>query len=161
MNNYWKYRKNCKYYTKVIELVNNLNKTSIIDIGSANTELHTFLNENYKDKVCLDINKLPEIKNVRTIKSDFYKWIPDKKYDVVTCLQVLEHLDDPKKFCKKIFETGNNVIISVPYKWKKGFCIYHVQDPVDEEKIFSWTEKKPKETFIIEDDGVKRIICVY
>lgn len=169
MNNYWETRKECNYYKKVIEIINeetilrsNIGSSvaSIIDIGCANTEI--LKNFNIKDKACLDFNKLPETVGVRTIKCDFYKWVPDKKYDIVMCLQVLEHLDRPKEFANKLFELSNGkVIISVPYKWKKGFCIHHVQDPVDETKLFEWTQRVPSESYIIEDNSVKRIICVY
>jgi hypothetical protein len=158
---YWQDRKTYKYYQKVIEIISKYTECdSIIDIGGRDTEILKDLP--MKEKVCLDINKLPENEGVRTIKCDFYKWTPDKKYDIVTCLQVLEHLDDPKSFAKKLLELGNKVvIISVPYKWPKGFCKHHVQDPVDEDKILSWTEKTCDESYIIEDDSVKRIICVY
>ncbi len=161
MNNYWKERKNCKYYQKVISIINKIAKTSIIDVGSSNTELHSFVGSSYEDRACLDIHKLPAIKGVRTIRANFYKWSPDKRYDVVSCLQVLEHLDDPKAFAQKLFDLGETVIISVPYKWKKGFCIHHVQDPVDEAKLFLWTQTVPDEKHIIEDFGVERLICVY
>lgn len=158
---YWQDRKTFKYYKKVIEIINRYNDCiSIIDIGGRDTEILRDLS--MKEKVCLDINKLPENEGIRTIKCDFYTWTPDKKYDIVTCLQVLEHLEDPKPFAKKLLELGNKVvIISVPYKWPKGFCKYHVQDPVDENKILTWTEKTYDEAYVIEDASVKRIICVY
>jgi hypothetical protein len=158
---YWEQRKNYKYYKKALELIKSYdNCNSIIDIGGRDTEI--LKNLSFRDKVCLDLNKLPESEGIRTIKCDFYKWVPDNKYDIVTCLQVLEHLDDPKLFVKKIFELSNRiVIISVPYMWPKGFCKYHVQDPVDENVIFNWVQKIPDESYIVEDASVKRIICVY
>jgi hypothetical protein len=161
MDSYWKSRKECNYYKKVLEIIQRYNNyESIIDIGSANTEILKDLS--FKDKVCLDCNKLPENEGVRTIKCDFYNWIPDKKYDIVTCLQVLEHLDNPEAFAKKLFDLSDKVvIISVPYKWPKGFCKYHVQDPVSEEKLLSWTGRSCNESYIIEDASVKRIVCVY
>jgi hypothetical protein len=161
MDSYWKSRKESNYYKKVLEIIQrHRNYESIIDIGSANTEILKDLP--FKDKVCLDINKLPENEGVRTIKCDFYKWTPDKKYDIVTCLQVLEHLDDPSTFAKKLFELSKGiVIISLPYMWPMGFCKYHVQDPVSEEKILSWTGRTYNEAYIIEDATVKRIVCVY
>jgi hypothetical protein len=161
MDSYWKSRKECNYYKKVLDIIQeHSDKQSIIDVGSANTEI--LKNLPFADKVCLDYNKLPENEGIRTIKCDFYKWTPDKKYDIVICLQVLEHLDNPDIFAKKLFDLSNKVvIISVPYKWKKGFCIHHVQDPVSEEKIYSWTQKDYDESYIIEDQSVKRIICVY
>ena len=95
------------------------------------------------------------------ITADFYEWNPDRKYDVVLCLQVLEHLDKPKEFVEKLFRTASTTILSVPYKWPKGSCKYHVQDPIDEQKILSWTGREPDEKHIITDNGKRRIICVY
>lgn len=161
MSNYWNERKELNYYKKVIEIINNFNKESIIDIGSRNTTILNLINESYKDKTCLDIDLIPDIPEIKTIQTDFYTWIPEQKYDIIICLQVLEHLDDPVSFAKKLFNTANIIIISVPYKWKKGFCKYHVQDPIDEEKILLWTGIKPNEEYIIEDNNVKRIINVY
>jgi hypothetical protein len=161
MESYWKSRKECNYYKKVLEIIRKFNNCeSIIDIGCANTEILKDLS--IKEKTCLDINKLPENEGIRTIKCDFYKWVPDKKYDIVMCLQVLEHLDDPDTFARKLLDLGNKlVIISLPYKWPKGFCKYHVQDPVDEGKILSWIGRQYDESYIIEDSSVRRIICVY
>jgi len=161
MDTYWKSRKECNYYKKVLDIINEHKElNSIIDIGSANTELLKDLP--FEDRVCLDFNKLPENIGIRTIKCDFYKWVPDKKYDIVTCLQVLEHLESPEDFAKKLFALSNNiVIISVPYMWPKGFCIHHLQDPVSEIDIAKWTGRECDESYIIEDSGVKIIICVY
>jgi hypothetical protein len=161
MDSYWKSRKEYNYYKKVLEIINIYsNYESIIDVGGRDTEILKDLS--FRDIACLDLNKLPENDRIRTIKCDFYKWIPDKKYDIVTCLQVLEHLDDPGTFAKKLFELSNKlVIISVPYKWPKGFCKYHLQDPVSEDDIFKWTGKSYNESYIIEDASVKRIVCVY
>ena len=87
----------------------------------------------------------------------------NNKYDVVTCLQVLEHIDDDTvyNFAQKLFTLGNIVIISVPYMWKKGICKYHKQDPVDETKLYGWTKKIPIYSIIIKDNHFNRIINVY
>ena len=165
MQSYWKSRKDYNYYKKVLEIIQSRKVEhdhfdSIIDVGGRDTEILKDLS--FGDKVCLDISKLPENTSVRTIMCDFYRWVPDKNYHVVTCLQVLEHLDDPTTFAKKLFDLSNGiVIISVPYKWPKGFCKYHVQDPVTEDKILGWTGRKCLESYVIEDSGVQRIICVY
>jgi hypothetical protein len=162
MESYWKSRKECNYYKKVLEIIERYSdQTSIIDIGSANTEILKDLP--FKDKTCLDYDKLPEqLSGIKNVKCDFYKWVPDKKYNIVTCLQVLEHLDNPKDFARKLLNISNKVvIISVPYKWPKGFCIHHVQDPVSVDDIFNWTGRDYDESYIIEDKSVKRMVCVY
>ncbi len=64
-------------------------------------------------------------------------------------------------FAKKLLDTGRTVIITVPYKWPKGMCNAHVQDPVDEAKLELWTQRKPVETSIVADWGQERLIAVY
>jgi trans-aconitate methyltransferase len=95
------------------------------------------------------------------IQADFYTWKPDRNYDVVLCLQVLEHLDNPKEFAQKLLQVGKTVIISVPYKWKEGSCKYHTQDPIDKEKLKGWVGREPDEQHVVTDKGLERIICVY
>jgi len=68
-------------------------------------------------------------------------------------MQVLEHLNDPAIFAKKLFKTGSTVIISVPYKWKKGLEKGHAQDPVDENMVYSWTKMRPTYSVIVEEDA--------
>lgn len=161
VNKYYEERKEYIYYKKVNDILSKLQFNSIIDVGGRKSPILEKLgNSIYKS--LLDISKIDGGNgNINHITANFYKWVPDRKYDVVLCLQVLEHLDKPAEFAQKLFNTGKKVIISLPYKWPKGFCIYHVQDPVDEKLIKEWTNREPIESYIVEDNGVKRIICVY
>lgn len=161
VNNYYLQRKDYNYYKKVIEIVKSLHFKSIIDVGANRSPVLENIS-NSVDKVLIDLNDIPLIEGIRNIKCDFYTWIPDKQYDVVLCLQVLEHLEDPKTFATKLFQIATDtVIISVPYKWKKGACKYHVQDPVDFEKVKTWTNRDPSYHYVIADQSVNRLICVY
>lgn len=161
VNAYYLERKNFNYYKKVLEIVKSLTFKSIIDVGANRSPILENI-DNSIDKVLIDLNDIPIIDGIRNIKGDFYTWNPDKQYDVVLCLQVLEHLENPKLFANKLFQIANDtVIISVPYKWKKGFCKYHVQDPVDLQKLKSWTNKDPTYHFIVRDNMIDRLICVY
>ena len=163
---YEKKRKDLKYYSKSLEIIekikNDNNSKSIIDIGGwaggfiSRTSLET--------KVCLDrISKDEEtIEGVELIIEDFLKW-DVKRFDIVCCMQVLEHIDDEnvEKFAEKLFSISDHVVISVPYKWPKNYCKYHKQDPVDEYKLKMWTKREPTESYIIKDGRVSRIICYY
>jgi 2-polyprenyl-3-methyl-5-hydroxy-6-metoxy-1,4-benzoquinol methylase len=157
---YYNDRKEFHYYKKVKEILEGLHLSSIIDIGCRKSPMMKGLGKNVY-KAMLDIQEIPPIDGINMIRADFYTWKPDRKYDVVLCLQVLEHLDKPKKFAQKLLQVGKTVIISVPYKWKKGSCKYHTQDPVDESKIKGWVGRDPDEQYIITDNNRKRIICVY
>jgi len=157
---YYNTRKAYHYYKKVKEILNGIHFTSIIDIGSRKSPVMEHLGSSIH-KTMLDIKPMPPMPGVELITADFYKWTPSKTYDVILCLQVLEHLSRPATFAKKLFQTGKHVIISVPYKWPKGSCKYHVQDPINEAKIHGWTGRDPDYEYIIRDDARERIVCVY
>jgi hypothetical protein len=160
VNKYYHNRKDFNYYNKVKEILHRLHFSSIIDVGCRKSPVMEGLSEKIY-KTMVDIEEIPPVDGIHTIQADFYTWEPDRKYDVVLCLQVLEHLDKPKEFAEKLLQVGKTVIISVPYKWKQGSCKDHRQDPVDESKIRGWMGREPDEQYIIADKSMKRIICVY
>ena len=63
---------------------------------------------------------------------------PARGLPSLPCLQVLEHIPDPTAFARKLFECGQVVIVSVPYRWEAGACSEHIHDPVDERKLREW-----------------------
>ena len=92
------------------------------------------------------------------------KFDPGARFEVVTCLQVLEHLDNKKvrKFAKKLLRHSTDMtIISVPFMWEDGLCQQHLQDPIDLKKLTSWTGIEPSDHFIVVDGTVKRLVAKY
>lgn len=161
---YWAARKNILYYDVVRILVTELAKgaRSLVDVGTAGApylEWFSFID----DRLSIDLRHPYEGPGVRAVTSDFLAWQPDKYYDVVTCLQTLEHVPDAEGFAQKLLRLGEIVVISVPYKWPKGKTKSHVHDPVDEEKLFSWFGREPNYQYICREviAPVERIIQVY
>jgi hypothetical protein len=96
------------------------------------------------------------------VSANFLTWTPPKKYDVVTCLQVLEHVTEAELFCDRLKAAARQLVVSVPYKWKKGWTKHHVHDPVDEDKLGGWMKRKPNHSLIVpEPFGPKRYIAYY
>ncbi len=164
--NYETRRKDYNYYKKVNEIIKQMNKdpevNSIIDVGGWKG---AFLKSvNIKEKTIIDLHKMGNISDdIIRISNNFLTYSFTKKYNIVICLQVLEHINDKnvKKFAQKLFSISNKyVIITVPYKWKKGICKYHLQDPVDHDKLFKWTSRVPSNTFIVKD-RLPRLVAVY
>lgn len=127
---------------------------SIIDVGSNRIPLV----ENFDwipDRYSLDILSPVQSDKVTAIKADFFTYTVEKKFDLAMCLQVLEHIDDAERFAQKLFAIGNHVIISVPYKWPKGHTKSHVQDPVDEEKLRSWTHRDPSHLLLVPEPLIR------
>lgn len=165
---YFENRKDLLYYKKTLSILNDLSEhnDSLLDVGGWKGEFISKVN-GFTDKTVIDLHKKPKNfpEDINFISSDFIKANINKKYDVVICMQVLEHIDNDiiHRFTQKLFEVGKMVLISVPYKWNKGACKYHIQDPVDENKLKSWTKKEPTRTWIIKEKKSKlsRLIALY
>ena len=159
---YWNTRKNLHYYVDVVRLARQHagDARSVIDVGPRDTPFVLQLDW-IPSRTALDIDFAPTIPDTTNIQADFLQYQPVEKFDLVLCLQVLEHLDDPRTFAQKLFATGKTVILSVPYMWPLGFCEYHLQDPIDEAKILSWTGRPFVDKSIVTDDGLRRIIGVF
>lgn len=159
---YWAARKDMLYYQEVLRLarLHAPQARSVIDVGSMNApfilQLHWI-----PFKASLDLYHHGRLRGVTNIKADFFAWHPDRTYDLVLCLQVLEHLDDPAGFAKRLLACGKKVIISVPYQWPLGRDPHHVQDPIDESKLAQWIGRPWIDQSIAkEPEGVERIVVV-
>lgn len=136
--------------------------TSVLDVGSAGCPyLDWFPHVPHRTSVDL---KVPYVADtVASVKSDFLTWAPDRHYDVVICLQVLEHVPDAAAFAQKLLKSGKVVIVSVPYKWEKGRTKSHIHDPVTMRKMRKWFGRAPSYEYIVSELAVsgRRLIQVY
>lgn len=137
---YWGSRTGLKYYRTAVRYARLFapRARSVLDVGSADCEYINRLDW-VPDRVRLDRRRLTPLPGVTDVRANFMRFDPDRRFDLILCLQVLEHLDEPEPFVRKLFAQGRVVIISVPYKWPLRPDSSHVQDPVDEEKFLSWT----------------------
>lgn len=161
---YWNARKQYIYYQAVSHFVAiaGYDAESIIDIGSAGTDYVCWFPW-IADKVMLDFKvKLPTQVGVRKIETNFLEWTPDKVYDVALCMQVLEHIPDPRLFCEKLKQVCRKLIVSVPYKWRAGGTPGHIHDPVDEIKLRDWMGLIPNNSqTVTEPFRESRLIAFY
>lgn len=107
-------------------LVNLLNTYKIkggtfLDIGSSVGVLVAMLSQNGVDAIGIEASKRNAdiaIKNgVNVINTNIEEWQTDKKFDVITMLNTLEHMYSPKEILKKIHSMLSDegvLIISVP-----------------------------------------------
>ena len=156
--NYWNQRKDLPYYKRVLELAKKYvpDGYSVIDVGSHDCRYIEWFDW-FKRRTVLDIlEHKVEIPGMEYVQTDFMKY-RITGFDLVLCLQVLEHIPDAEKFAKKLLETGNTVIASVPYKWDPKIEPEHVHDPVDEEKLLAWFGKPWVEADIVNH----RLIAVF
>ena len=158
---YWEARMNYNYYREVVRLARVYASSGgqVIDVGANETEVLQQLDW-FERRVALDRRYIPPKPGIESVMMDFLAYQPESEFDLVICLQVLEHLQEPAIFVRKLLETGRTIIISVPYKWPAGKSKWHPQDPVDEAKLEMWTERKPVEVSVIADES-ERLVAVY
>lgn len=158
---YWRRRAKDRYYDEVYRLAEQqaVAGGSVLDVGALEARMLTRLSK-FRRRVALDRGKIAPQEGVETIRANFFEWTPTEQFDLVLCLQVLEHIPDAKTFAHRLFAAGRTVIISVPYRWPRGKCEGHVHDPVDEEKLRSWTDRDPTFQVVVKDKS-ERLIAVY
>lgn len=141
---YWKPRENLEYYAVVKSLLESLGPLgSLADIGCWDTPVATW--GDFDQRYTVDCRERPTLSGVRQIVGswpDCASLLP--LCDVVTCLQVLEHLDEPEPFCAALFAAARRaVIVSVPWQWPAGNEPSHRQDPVGGDQLEKWTRRRP------------------
>jgi len=152
-DNYWQRRMDFEYYKVVRQWIEGLSPgESILDVGGHDTPVASWGQFEWR----VNVNK-GEVKNrvdgVNYVIQDFMEYDHGSKYSVVTCLQVMEHLQDDvvKPFAAKLLESGGTVIVSVPHEWPLGSCDAHYQDPVTEEKFRGWFDKEPSTLQVVKE----------
>jgi hypothetical protein len=102
---------------------------------------------------------------VTLIKADFYNWVPERRYDIVICSQVIEHVRDPATFVRKLLAVADMAVISMPYKWPESTTApsaHHLWHNISEDTLDEWTGSAPRiVTAIVTDRYRLRIIAVY
>jgi len=146
---YWSARKHFLYYKAVFQYLSvvGYNAKKIIDVGSASAEYLSWASW-IPDRSILDYKISEKFNGITSIETNFFDFYPIGKYDVALCCQVLEHVENPVMFCEKLKEICNKLIITVPYKWQ-GYTPGHIQDPVDDEKLYGWMGCKPNFSQVI------------
>lgn len=156
---YWDGRKDLNYYRVVKEWLEQIDYQSIIDVGCADTPVVTW--GNFQRRTAVNNREFPMLEGVECIEGDWMKL--DRKADVITCLQVIEHFETDylKDFVAKIFDNSKVAIISVPYLWPAGMCDGHQQDPVDVKKFLNLMNREPVKMEIVTDSSCRRLIAMF
>ena len=159
---YWNARRQMIYYQALYQFVCVVgrNAESLIDVGSASAQYVDWFHW-IPSRHILDFRIPRKPEGIICIESDFLTFEPPQKFDVVLCLQVLEHVPDPGTFCSKLKSIARQLLISVPYKWL-GNTPGHIHDPVDEKKLEGWMGIKPNNSQIVtEPFRESRLIAYY
>jgi 2-polyprenyl-3-methyl-5-hydroxy-6-metoxy-1,4-benzoquinol methylase len=158
---YWEQRRQMAYYREVVRLAREFAPAaqSVLDVGPNGTPLVCELDW-IGSKTVVDLAQA-DIPGATCIQGDFLTYQPEQTFDLVLCLQVLEHVGPAEAFARKLLDTGAVVIISVPYCWPAGGCKPHVHDPVDRAKLLAWTGKASITDVVVRDRRRERLIAVF
>lgn len=162
---YAKQRESLNYYHTVRRYIERHSPgKSILDIGPGGTDI--VMTGNFAERTVVNREPLPvdTYPGVEIIIGEWPDVMPrGRRFSVVSCCQVIEHLPDEKipAFIDAIFSASRHVIISVPYHWPEGLCSYHPQDPVTMAKLIKWTGQEPRMCEVVEDGGLRRIVAEF
>lgn len=120
---YLKYRESPLEKARIADLVKILprGRQTVLDIGARDGYISRLLADHFSRVTALDLEKLPfGFAGVEPVQGDVTCLaFPDYSFDVVCCLEVLEHIPLPilQKACSEITRVARNeVIIGVPYR---------------------------------------------
>jgi SAM-dependent methyltransferase len=105
------------------------------DISSNPKWLHKWLSESAKSCLGIDILK-EDIERLRqqgfnVLCADIVKEPLNKKFDVITCGEVLEHVDNPGQLlasCAAMLKIGGRLIVTLPNPWYIGYMKRNIWD---------------------------------
>ena len=147
-----------RYYQVAQDLLMRLQPTSVLDVGGRQSPLLSSLPSSLS-RTCLDSERVPRAPGIRFLHADFHTWAPDQVYDVVVCLEVLHHVEDPAAFARKLFTVGRTVLLSIPYRLPQGMSPGRHPN-LDETRLLAWTGRRPTAVQRVRD-GFDRLLAVY
>jgi len=160
-----------EYFSKVIELIQNLELVKVCELGPGfmpivkDADVMLSPNDDHFGKP--DLVKGKTIIHDATVKP----WpIRDKEYDLLIALQVLEHLDSKQtRAFREIMRVSKRAVLSLPLGWQGGEekPTHRAHRDIDLELIHDWTlNVEPTTVIEIPRTGLEfskgpRLICYW
>ncbi len=156
---YWRERSDMLYYRYVDYIIRCVasNAQRMIDVGSGNCPYLEWFDW-IPDSISIDIRHPYTSPSVKGIRGDILQLSFPARFDICTCLQVLEHVPDPSPFAKRLLELSDVVVVSVPYKWSviPKPTSGHLHDPVTYGKVAGWFGREANYRIVVKEPFQKR-----
>lgn len=154
---YWRKRSDMLYYQYFNYIVRCIgaDARSMLDVGSGNAPYLEWFDW-IPERVSVDLATPYRSKTVRGVEGDVFELAFERPFDLLSCMQVLEHVPEPEPFARRLMELGRLVLISVPYKWPKGATRSHVNDPVDLDAVVDWFGRPPNYHLVVREPFSKK-----
>lgn len=149
---YWERRSDLLYYQYFRFIVRCIGPEarSMLDVGSGNAPYLEWFDW-IPERVSVDLATPYRSETVKGIEGDVFGLAFERPFDLLSCMQVLEHVPEPEPFARRLLELGRIVLVSVPYKWPKGSNRHHVNDPVDLEAVTRWFGRKSNYHLVVHE----------
>jgi SAM-dependent methyltransferase len=165
---YWHKRSDMLYYQYIDYIVRTIgrNARTMIDVGSGSCPYLDWFDW-IPRRISIDPNVPYNSPAVVGIKGDIFELPLSEKFDLCSCLQVLEHIPDPISFAKRLSTLARVVLVSVPYKWSNLVkpTRSHLHDPVTYEKLTEWFGREANYKIVVREPFLtrksQRLIAIY
>ena len=163
---YWSRRSDMLYHRYVDYIVRTVatDARSLIDVGTGGCPYLEWFDW-IPERVSFDLRSPYRSQAVRGVVGELLSHDFDRRYDVCTCLQVLEHVADAAPFARRLREIARLVIVSVPYRWDVDAQAAHVHDPVTEEKLEGWMGRPANYSIVVREPfrthSARRLIALF
>ncbi len=154
---YWAKRSDMLYYQYFRYIIRcvGAEAQSLADVGSHEAPYLEWFDW-IPEKVSIDIKDPYRSETVRGVEGDIRDLQFPQRFDICTCLQVLEHVPEPAPFARRLLEIGRLVLVSVPYKWPAGHNPAHVNDPVDRKRLAEWFGRRPNYQIVVQEPFIRK-----
>jgi hypothetical protein len=160
---FWEKQKDSVYYCILQSLHKNLIRTpqSILDVGPGNKSPLGWLQS--ESKTSTDTKNPYVSDDVESVTANFLTWRPEKKFQVITCLHIMERAQRPETYAQKLLRLGKLVIVSVPYKLAKEHAGSQLHSNIDEKTMKEWFGREPNFSYVCRElkSNSDRLIQVY
>ena len=136
------------------------NCTSILDVGCKSLGFLELVGEPYTEKLQIDYCLPHIVGSVPFQKLNLLDLYKDRrnclaKYDVVVCLEVLEHVEPTGKqdFAMNLLKLAKkHLVISIPYNWKDTKEV-HPHNGINESNLMEWFYPYEADRMYGKEDG--------